>query len=345
VSLRVAYDPAQAAHRPTAYMVNGVPQPAPDRPERIAALLDGVARLGATVETPLPVTMDLLHAVHDEGFLTFLETAARRWARLTPRADHVLPNVHALGRSGLVAPTVPASVAGQAGFYVGDGSAPIADDTWPCALASAASAVQAAWWVGEGARLSYALCRPPGHHAARDVAAGFCYLNNAALAVETIRAFGLRVAVLDIDLHHGNGTSAIYYASPDVLTVSLHADPVRFYPFFWGHAHETGIGAGLGANLNIPLPRGTGTSGYLEALDHALARIRGFGAEALVLSAGFDIHRDDPLQGFDLGTDDIGRIGAAIATLGLPTVVVQEGGYAVEVLSGSLTALIEGLGT
>jgi acetoin utilization deacetylase AcuC-like enzyme len=197
--------------------------------------------------------------------------------------------------------------------------------------------------VAGGARAAYALCRPPGHHAFADLAGGFCFLNNAGIAAERLRQAGLRPAILDIDVHHGNGTQGMFYARGDVLTVSIHADPARFYPFFWGHAQERGQGAGQGANLNLPLPRGTGDDPYLDTLAAGLRRIDAFAADVVVVATGLDAHVDDPFRGLGLTTPGFARIGAAIAAAGRPLVLVQEGGYISDALGPALSALLTGV--
>jgi acetoin utilization deacetylase AcuC-like enzyme len=175
------------------------------------------------------------------------------------------------------------------------------------------------------------------------MAGGFCFLNNCAIAAQWLRDHGEpRVAILDVDVHHGNGTQGIFWERGDALTVSVHADPVRFYPFFWGHAHERGAGAGSGCNLNLPLPRGTGTEGVLQALEAGFKRIRAFRPDVLVLALGLDMHEGDPLQGLTVTTDGFAEIAAAIAGLGLPTVLVQEGGYLQDALGPNLASFLRG---
>ena len=169
--------------------------------------------------------------------------------------------------------------------------------------------------VISGERWAYALCRPPGHHAFADVAGGFCFINNSAVAAQRLRSKAARVAILDVDLHHGNGTQGIFYARADVLTVSLHADPVRFYPFFWGHGDERGEGQGLGYNLNLPLPRKSGDEAFLDALSIAIRRIGSFAPEALVVALGLDAFEGDPFGGLSVSTPGFARIGEAIAKL------------------------------
>lgn len=187
-----------------------------------------------------------------------------------------------------------------------------------------------------------------GHHAARDMAGGFCYLNHAAIAAEEARrvlaARGRpgRVAVLDVDVHHGNGTQAIFWDRDDVYFVSIHADPTNFYPFMAGHAHERGAGRGLGATLNLPLVMGTSEDAFLAAVDQALAAIGRFAPSLLVLSLGFDTFKDDPLAAFGVTSSGFGRLGRVIAGTGLPTVLVQEGGYAVDHLAENLSQFLNG---
>ena len=193
-----------------------------------------------------------------------------------------------------------------------------------------------------GEKAAYALCRPPGHHAFSDMAGGFCFLNNSAIAADYFRRKGLKPAILDVDVHHGNGTQGIFYDRNDVLTVSLHADPDRFYPFFWGGAQERGVGIGEGYNLNLPLPRGTGDDEYLIVLQTALARIKAYGADVVVIALGLDSHENDPLQGLSITTPGFARLGAAIAELNLPMLLVQEGGYLSDDLGHNINSFLTG---
>ena len=187
------------------------------------------------------------------------------------------------------------------------------------------------------------MARPPGHHAAADSFAGYCYLNNAAIAAQAWTDRGARVAIVDVDYHHGNGTQQIFYERDDVLFVSIHADPVREYPYFAGYADERGAGAGAGFNLNLPLEAGVTNARYLAILDQALAAIADFAPRFLVLSAGFDTFGGDPIGDFALTADAYPLIGERIAMLDLPTLVVQEGGYAVAALGENAVGLLRGL--
>ena len=223
-----------------------------------------------------------------------------------------------------------------------DTSCPISAETYDSSCWSAWTAVAAAEAVEAGASSAYALCRPPGHHAFADVAGGFCFFNNSAIAAQRLRKPADRVAILDVDLHHGNGTQGVFYRRADVLTVSIHADPVRFYPFFWGYADERGEGAGLGYNLNLPLARKSGDDVFLEALAAGIRRIEAFAPDALVVALGLDAFEGDPFGGLSVSTPGFARIGEAIARLRLPTVIVQEGGYLCDALSDNLISFLTG---
>jgi acetoin utilization deacetylase AcuC-like enzyme len=250
----------------------------------------------------------------------------------------VVANVHPTMQPG----GYPRAVVGQAGFHMADAACPIGPRTWQAACAAANSAAHAARLVLAGERAAYALCRPPGHHAHAAQAAGFCYLNNAAIAAAALRERHARVAVVDVDVHHGNGTQEIFWRRGDVLTVSLHADPADYYPFFNGYAQETGEGPGAGCNVNVPLPLGTDDDRYLAALADALARVKDFAPGALVVALGLDAFAGDPLRGMALSTPCFARIGAALARLGLPTVLVQEGGYLAPELGDNLASALGG---
>ena len=336
--MKAMFDDRQWAHDPRHFLSNGAIQPNPEQPRRIEVLAAGARAAGCVFEPPADHGLGPIAAVHSPEYLTFLQTIHDRWSRIEGASDEVIPNIHPDRRSA----SYPESVAGQAGFHQADTSCPIAAGTWNAAYWSAQSALGAVDKVLAGARAVYALCRPPGHHAFADLAGGFCFLNNCAIAAQALARAGLRPAVLDVDLHHGNGTQGIFYQRRDVLTVSIHADPARFYPFFWGQAHERGAGEGLGYNLNLPLPRGSDDSAYLAALDTALARVRAFGADAVVLALGLDTHERDPFKGFCVTPPGFARIAAAIAALRLPVLIVQEGGYLSDDLGANLTSFLTG---
>ncbi|MEO3416678.1 histone deacetylase family protein [Roseovarius sp. CAU 1744] len=336
--MKAFFDERQWKHDPKHFMANGVQQPSPEQPERIARLKAGAEAAGCVFETPGDAGPGPIAAVHTPEYLVFLQNIYARWRRIDGAGAEVIPNIHPASRSD----GYPLSAVGQAGYHQADTACPIAEHTWEAAYWSAQSAVAGADAVAEGERACYVLSRPPGHHAFGDLAGGFCFLNNAGIAAERLRAAGHRPAILDVDVHHGNGTQGMFYDRGDVLTVSIHADPARFYPFFWGHAQERGAGAGLGCNLNLPLARGTGDDDYLSTLDKALERVAAFGCTALVVALGLDAHEGDPFQGLAVTTRGFARIGAAIAALGLPALYVQEGGYLSDALGANLTSFLNG---
>ncbi|RWC91780.1 MAG: histone deacetylase family protein [Mesorhizobium sp.] len=338
--MKAFYAQEQKRHDPKAFLSSGAAQPNPEKPERVERLLAGARSAGCTIERPGNHGLGPVSAVHTPEYLDFLEHIFERWQRIDGASAEVIPNIHPIARNG----SYPASAVGQAGYHMADTACPISGETWQSALWSAWSAVEAAETVMAGASGAYALCRPPGHHAFADVAGGFCFINNSAVAAQVLRRQAARVAILDVDLHHGNGTQGIFYARSDVLTVSLHADPVRFYPFFWGHADERGEGPGLGYNFNLPLPRKSADAAFLEALGVAFQRIRAFSPDVLVVALGLDAFEGDQFGGLSVTTPGFSRIGEAIAGLGLPTVIVQEGGYLCDELGDNLTAFLTGFG-
>lgn len=339
--MKVVFADAQKKHDPKSFLSSGAPQPNPEVPERAMRLLSAAKQSGLKLEKPDDYGLQFIAQVHSPEYLHYLQNIHTRWSRIEGAAAEVTPNIHPDRRDG----GYPLSAVGQVGWHHYDTSAPITANTWESVCWSAHSAAHAAMLVVEGAAASYALCRPPGHHASREIAGGFCYLSNAAIAAEALLMQHMRVAILDIDVHHGNGTQSVFYGRDDVLTVSLHADPVRFYPFFWGHRDERGEGAGLGYNLNIPLARRTADDDYLRALDGALARIAAFDPGALIIALGLDAHEADPFEGLAITTPGFGRIGQAIGRCALPTVLVQEGGYLSESLGANLTAFLDGFNT
>ncbi|WP_347309734.1 histone deacetylase family protein [Defluviimonas sp. SAOS-178_SWC] len=337
--MKAVLDERQRVHDPKMFMANGVRLPNPEQPARIDVLRDGAKEAGCRFVSPTDHGLGPIAALHSPEYLVFLETIHTRWSRIDGASDEVIPNIHPDRRTA----SYPRSATGQAGFHQADTSCPISAGTWEAAYWSAQTALSGAEAVIAGEPAVYALSRPPGHHAFADLAGGFCFLNNSGIAAEAFLRAGRRPAILDVDVHHGNGTQGIFYHRRDVLTVSIHADPVRFYPFFWGHAEERGAGEGLGYNLNLPLPRGTDDTAYLEALDTALAHIKVFGADVIVVALGLDAHENDPFKGFRVTTGGFARIAAKIAGLSVPILIVQEGGYLQPDLGANLTSFLSGM--
>jgi acetoin utilization deacetylase AcuC-like enzyme len=317
-----------------------VPPPEiPERAERIRAAI-GEASLGP-VRKPDEFGPEPLLRVHTTDYVEFLSTAFTDWqaatgepddAEAVPYARPVRDQPHNDARH----------IIARLGWYSHD-SDPILAGTWTAATGAVDVALTAWRAVSEeGTPHAYALCRPPGHHAAADGFAGYCYLNNAAIVAQAWVDAGARVALLDVDFHHGNGTQQIFYARDDVLFVSLHADPAEDYPYFLGFADERGWGAGEGFTRNFPLPAGTAGESYLAALSDACAAITHFSPDALVVSLGVDTAAEDP-DSFRLVGDDFTGIGDAIGALDLPTVVVQEGGYSLAVIGRNVVNVLRGM--
>jgi acetoin utilization deacetylase AcuC-like enzyme len=341
--LTTIYAPLHTQHDPPLEFLEGRLgkfTEAPIRATMIQRALE-TAALGP-IRPPEDFGLEPIRSVHSDEYLEHLRTIHARWTAEGLPPDMVLPS--SLPVRELRRPS-PALFA-QVGYYAFDLSAPVAGGTYAAALDAAHCALTGARLLLEGERLAYALCRPPGHHAHRDMMGGFCYLNNAAVAADLLaRAPGGngRVAVLDIDVHAGNGTQAIFYERADVLFLSLHGDPAWEYPYFAGFADERGAGPGAGLTRNFPLPQGLDDAGYQSVLAEALAELNAFAPGYLVLSAGFDAFKDDPLSKLKLTTPGYGAIGAQIAALNIPTLVVQEGGYAVEALGENAVSLLRGM--
>jgi acetoin utilization deacetylase AcuC-like enzyme len=327
----------QTHHAPLRELNNGEWVAYAECPERVASMLDALG----PAEPPQDFGLDPILKVHDADYVAFLRTAHSDWRAAGREGDAIGYAFPAVRRRRLALDRID----GKLGHYGFDAATPIAHDTWEAAYWAAQSALTALESVASGrARRAFALCRPPGHHSGRDYYGGYCYLNNAAIVARAAQAKGLGpVGVLDVDYHHGNGTQDIFYAAPDIFFASIHADPRCDYPYFWGHADETGEGEGEGTTLNLPLARGTTWREYEPALGHALEAIAAFGAKFLVVSYGADTFEADPISHFALTTDDMGRIGERIAALGLPCVTVMEGGYNIDALGQNVAAFLTGL--
>jgi acetoin utilization deacetylase AcuC-like enzyme len=337
--VKVFYSEAHRGHSPPFEIFDGgLRMPYLENPDRMDQILSALRKLD-WVEIVPPVDFGLtpIITVHDKKYLDFLASAWTEWLATDPQdPSTLLPATFALRRS----PQIPKSILGRAGFYMMDLSACIVEGTYRAALSSANCALSAAQAVAEnGERSAFGLCRPPGHHAGKDYAGGYCFINNASVAANWLSTKG-RVAILDIDYHAGNGTQDIFYNRDDVLTISIHADPDFEYPNFIGFADERGSGRGVGFHHNFPLPREIDDASYLNTLDKAIKLIHEFKPTYLVVSAGMDIYADDPLGTIKVSTGGIGEIGGRIALLDLPTVIVMEGGYANEALGKNILAFL-----
>lgn len=338
--MRSFHSPDQARHAPRFFLVRGQVKQNFEIPARADSLLAGLQALGMAPELAPPATEAQLQAVHRADYLAFLRDIGPAWAALPDTGPEAVANIFPHPDAIASGARKPAGIVGQVGWYTADAACPIGPHTWEASIAAAGLALAAAAEAAAG-RTAYALCRPPGHHTYAARAGGHCFINNAALAAEALRAAGARkVAVLDIDSHHGNGTQGIFWDRADVLTVSVHADPNGYYPWFTGYAEETG--GAPGCNLNLPLALGSGDEAWLAAVAEGIERIRGFGAEALVVSLGFDASEHEPLAALRVTADGFARAGAMIRALNLPSAIIQEGGYSVEWLGRLLQRFLTG---
>ncbi|TFZ07571.1 histone deacetylase family protein [Ramlibacter henchirensis] len=325
-------------------MFRGELVPCFEIPARTEYVLDELRRRGlGTIASAQEVPLPVLERVHTPRYLQFLSTAWDEWIALDPKNAErdALPSYWPIRtfRSDVL----PASFPARMGLFSFDAGSPITAGTWTAARQGAACAVAGVRELLQGERAAFALTRPPGHHAGADFFGGYCFLNNAAIAAQALRDGGVeRVAILDIDYHHGNGTQAIFYERPDVFFASVHGDPHTEYPYYLGYADEHGAGAGEGFNLNLPLPRGTDYTRWRDALSHALEAISRFGAQALVVSLGLDTFEADPVSGFALRSDDYLRVGEAFSAARLPTLFVFEGGYAVAEVGVNAANVLQG---
>ena len=326
--MRCFWDERQRAHTPAAEFFNGKLHPAAEHEGRVDAI---VAAIGAT-EQPQDSGIEPLLRVHGAAYLELLRDAHSEWLAAGREGDAFPYTFPTVGRRPLELSRIDARL-GQHSF---DTSTPIGPATWEACYWSVQTALAALGAVLGGERSAFAFTRPPGHHAGRDYFGGYSYLNHAAICAEAALASGRRrIGILDVDYHHGNGTQDIFVGRDDVFFASIHADPSTDYPFFWGHADESG-----GNFLNLPLPRGTEWSGYAPALTQALDRLEKAAPDLLIVSYGADTHEADPISHFKLKTSDYAPMARRIASLGLPTLIVMEGGYAVEALGKNVAEFL-----
>jgi acetoin utilization deacetylase AcuC-like enzyme len=344
--MKYFFDETQLAHQPKQYMVHGRIVDPFENPNRAPGLMAALEKAGLQRTMPKDYGRDPILKVHADHYVAFLEQAYAEFQKLPNAGPEMLPNVHPFrGASDDFADRGPPRVTGiigRAGWYMGDMSCATMQGTFAAAYASAQTAMAGAEDILSGAGASFALCRPPGHHAYRDRCSGFCYFNNAAVAAEALRGAFKRVAILDFDTHHGDGTQAIFYRRSDVFYGSVHTDPSAYYPHFAGYADERGAAAGEGANLNLPLIHGAGDAEFIAANQVLCDAATGASADALVLSAGWDAHRDDPLSKLDVSTEAYARIGELYGKLRLPTLIVQEGGYSLSAVEAASNAFMTG---
>jgi len=340
------YNDRHALHHGKTEMFRGQLVPCFEVPARVDHVRrEWERRALGPLQAPEAFDEKLLASIHAQRYLDFLAGAWDEWVALDPANAEcdALPSYWPT--RGMRSDVLPASFPARLGLFSFDAGTPLTAGSWAAARHGAACAWTAAQRVLGGARAAFALTRPPGHHAGADFFGGYCFINNAALAAQALRDGGVgRVAVLDVDYHHGNGTQAIFYERADVHFVSLHGDPITEYPYYLGHADESGAGPGRGFNHNLPLPRGSDFATWRAALGLALDGIAAVRAGALVVSLGVDTFEGDPIAGFRLRSEDFSRMGEDIARAGLPTVFVFEGGYAVAEVGVNAVNVLDGFG-
>ena len=338
--MKIVYSDDHRLHFPQGELYGGEFVTPFERPSRIEYILRELKRRKLTdLMGPAKLDMKPVRKVHDREFLDFLEAAWSEWTSAGYRGEIVPTGFAARG----MRQKKPRFIDGKVGYYCHSMETCITAGTWEAVLASAAVAQTAQKLVSSGARSAFALCRPPGHHAHHDMYGGYCFLNNAAIAAQGFLDGGAkRVAILDVDFHHGNGTQDIFYGRNDVLFCSLHGQPEDAYPYFLGYRDEKGTGKGEGFNVNYPMPPGTKYDVWGKALADALRKIKRYKPDALIVSLGVDTYKDDPISFFKLTSDDFSSYGAAIARLKLPTLFVMEGGYAVEAIGINTVNVLDG---
>jgi acetoin utilization deacetylase AcuC-like enzyme len=334
---------ANRQHAPEYEFYRGQRVPCFETPSRAEFVRTQLLARGHRLRAPDVDSSIVLAQVHTERYLNFLQTAWQQWLTLDAGNANVQPFPSVWPVRTLRSDREPDNFVAKLGLYSLDNGTPLVAGTWAAAKAGADAAASAAELVAQGERGVFCATRPPGHHAGADFMGGYCFLNNAAVAAQALRGGGCeRVAVLDVDYHHGNGTQSIFYERADVLFTSLHGSPTTEYPFYLGHADETGEGAGQGFNLNLPLRAGSSNAQWFGALELACQRIAQHCAQALVVSLGLDTFALDPISKFSLQSDDFYRLGRRVAKLGMPTIFVLEGGYAAAELGVNAVNVIEG---
>ncbi len=339
----VIHNPAHRLHAPAFEIFRGDRVACFETPARADRVESRLAERGHVLQAAQVDSRAVLPQVHSARYLRFLEHAWQDWVALDPAnaASQPFPSVWPVRT--LRSDVEPANFTARLGLYSMDNGCALTAGTWAAAKAGADAAATAAALVLAGQRAVFCCTRPPGHHAGADFMGGYCFVNNAAVAAQALLNGGAhKVALIDVDYHHGNGTQSIFYDRADVLFTSIHGDPITEYPFYLGHADEQGTGAGTGYNLNLPLAAGTSAAVWFDALEKACSRIAGHAADALVVSLGLDTFAGDPISKFQLQSGDFSMLGERLGRMGLPTIFVLEGGYAAAELGLNAVNVLEG---
>ncbi len=288
-----------------------------------------------------------IEAVHNPGLVRFIDEGWAQYKAHVPEVTEVVPFLYSRNvlRDKMSEGREPQHIFARAGYWCFETTTPLTEGTHEAARGAVDTALTTTQLVLDGERAAYGLCRPPGHHATSDMYGGYCFFNNAAIAAHHVASTrGVKVTVLDVDYHHGNGTQQIFYDRDDVQYVSLHGDPRRAYPYVLGFRDETGTGRGLGHTVNYPMPLRADDDAYTAALSDACEKVAAFRPDLLIVSLGVDTFITDPISDLAVTTEGMGRCGAIVRQLGLPTVVLQEGGYDVNALGANVQSWLVGLG-
>lgn len=340
--MKTVFSPRHSDHWLRFEYSGGQAKPCFEKPDRVEFVKREIQarNLGGIIETKA-FPLEHIHSVHDEAYVRFLQECWAQWVEeMNPELDAIAT---VFNRQGFADRIEPKSIEAKLGKYAADLTAGLGPKSWRAIEASANVALTGAQHIMAGEQAMFSLCRPAGHHASAALMAGYCYINNAAVAAQYCLTEGCeRVAILDIDYHHGNGTQSIFYDRPDVFVASIHADPDQEYPFYAGRANECGELKGLGANLNIPLPLGsTAWPEYQSALQQSMEAIARYKPDVLIISLGVDTYEDDPISHFRLNSNDFKKIGALLAAMKLPSLFVFEGGYAVNAIGVNTVNVLE----
>lgn len=311
-----------------------------ERPSRIEYIVERINKVGiGDIVHPDSFNENTITRIHDEDYITFLKSAWQEWSNAGYNGE-AIPTTWPARR---MVQKCPEHIDGKLGYYAMACETSITSGTWEATVASSQVALSGATRIQQGQRCAFSLCRPPGHHAALDMYGGYCFVNNAAVATQHLLDNGAsRIAIIDVDFHHGNGTQDIFYHRDDVLFVSLHGDPLHAFPHFLGYTNETGAGKGDGLNINFSMPPGTNYEQWCVALKQGLARIADFSPDALVVSLGVDTFENDPISFFKLKSDDFLHYGNLIAKAGFPTLFVMEGGYDIKEIGINTVNVLQG---
>lgn len=335
--MKAFFHPNQLLHRPTTYFSRGAMRTPQEIPARAEQLVKIAQQLGFTLIEPRDHGTTAIEAVHTKEYLNFLATAYQKWQAMPADwGDEVISNIF------VRQPNAKRSLLAQAAYHIADGSAPIGQGSWPAIYWSAQTAIEATETILAGEANAYAICRPPGHHARLDSAGGFCYLNNAAIAANLLRQRFKKILILDTDMHHGQGIQELFYDRDDVFYISIHGDPTNFYPVVAGYKDEQGTARGLGYNLNLPMPHGSSEAVFFEQLAIALEVIHHYKPDVVIHCLGFDIYEKDPQSQVKVTTAGFNQLGRALASLHLPTLIVQEGGYYLKSLAANAHSFFSG---